>query len=75
MAATFQRLQSEGEIVVGPSWSGVGRVWLALLLVIAVTGPVKAQNGAVPFILLDGQRVHPSSVLVKYGTRTTAATE
>ena len=74
MAATFQRLQSEGEIVVGPSWSGVGRVWLALLLVIAVTGPVKAQNGAVPFILLDGQRVHPSSVLVKYGTRTTAAT-
>ncbi len=74
MAATFQQLQSaRGR---GGGWAGAGilRFCLALWLVAGNIGSVSAQNGAVPFILLDGQRVHPTSVLVKYGTRTTVAT-
>ena len=40
----------------------------------AVVGVANAQNAPVPSILLDGQRVHPTSLLVKYKALTTAAT-
>ena len=74
MAATLQQLQSARGLGVGWAGAGILRFCLALWLVAGNIGSVSAQNGAVPFILLDGQRVHPTSVLVKYGTRTTAAT-
>lgn len=64
MAAKLQRHESAG------GW----RVWIAVWLVAGMVGSASAQNALVPFILLDGQRVHPTSVLVKYGTRTTVAT-
>jgi len=51
-----------------------GGGWLAGLLTLLLAGVAGAQNGAVPWVMLDGKRVHPTSVLVKYGTRTTAAT-
>ncbi len=74
MSVTFQRLQSAGSFIASRARACVSGVWLAVWLVAGSVGSVTAENGEVPFILLDGQRVHPTSVLVKYGTRTTAAT-
>lgn len=74
MAATFQRVQSASGFGAGYAKSLVVRTWLAVWLIVGAAGAASAQNGAVPFILMDGKRVHPTSVLVKYGARTTVAT-
>ena len=60
-------------------FSGVRRPlrWLAVLcvtLTVGLSDGAKAQNAPGPSILLDGQRVHPTSLLVKYKAITTAAT-
>ncbi|PAW85411.1 MAG: hypothetical protein B9S33_09855 [Pedosphaera sp. Tous-C6FEB] len=74
MAATFQRLQSAGDFGAGFVKSLTARILLAAWFIAVGAGSVGAQDGGVPFILMDGKRVHPTSVLVKYGTRTTVAT-
>jgi subtilisin family serine protease len=56
------------------NWPSRGGGWLAGLLTLLLAGMAGAQNGAVPWVMMDGKRVHPTSVLVKYGARTTAAT-
>ena len=48
--------------------------WLVWAMVSLITGVAGAQNNTVPWVMMDGKRVHPTSILVKYGTRTTAAT-
>lgn len=52
---------------------GWTRAFIATFAV-AVMGVASAQNATIPFIMLDGQRVHPTSILVKYKPITTAAT-
>lgn len=44
-----------------------------VLFILCGVGLLGAQDARVPFIMLDGKRVHPTSVLVKYGPRVTAA--
>ncbi len=67
MAATSQsrRLASGGSRCAGG--------WLATLFAALFAVTAGAQNVDVPFIMLDGQRVHPTSILVRYAPRVTAA--
>lgn len=74
MAATLQRFKRAGGPVTRRAGGGYRLAWLGVLLLAGIWGAAQAQNGAVPFIMMDGKRVHPTSVLVKYGARTTAAT-
>jgi len=73
MAATNQQQEQTGGSGVMGQWCRVLRI-AAVMVLFTLGGSVAlAQADRVPFIMMDGKRVHPTSVLVKYGPRVTAA--
>lgn len=74
MAANNQQQEQNRGFGEVRRWSHFLRMGALMVLFIILGGPAAhAQDGRVPFIMMDGQRVHPTSVLVKYGPRVTAA--